>query len=68
MVKIELTDEEIKALDLLMKDAKTPIDLGWVLQNLKIKIGEAWKKEFESKQKELAKQLMEGGKGERKKD
>jgi len=62
MVKVDIDENEIKALDALMKDCKVPVDMGWILQNLKIKIGEAWKKEFETKQKELAKQLMEGGK------
>jgi len=62
MVKIDIDENEIKALDALMKDAKCPVDMGWILQNLKIKIGEAWKKDFEAKQKELAKQLMEGEK------
>jgi hypothetical protein len=67
MVKIDLDENEIKALDALMKDAKCPVDMGWILQNLKIKIGESWKKEFDVKQKELAKQLIEGEKDARRK-
>lgn len=59
MVKVEIEEHEIKALDELMKDAKCPIEMGAILMGLKQKIYESWKKDFESKQKELAHKLVE---------
>jgi len=62
MVKVDIDENEIKALDALMKDAKCPVDMGWILQNLKIKIGKAWKEKFELDQLEMAKKMIEGKK------
>jgi hypothetical protein len=58
MVKIDLDENEIKALDALMKDCKTDIEMGFILYSLKQKIYDAWKKDFESKQKELAEKML----------
>ena len=66
MVKVDLNENEIKALDALMKDCKTDIEMGFILYSLKQKIYEAWKKDFESKQKELAEKLVTEGKEKKK--
>lgn len=58
MVKIDLDENEIKAIDALMKDCKTDIEMGFILYSLKQKIYDAWKKDFESKQKELAEKML----------
>lgn len=58
MVKIDIEEQEIKALDDLMKDAKCPVEMGAILYSLKQKIYDAWKKDFESKQKELAEKML----------
>jgi hypothetical protein len=67
LVKIDIDEDEIKAIDALLKDCKVPPEMGWTLTNLKKKIYESWKKEFDAKQKELAKQLIEGEKDARRK-
>ena len=66
MVLVELNENEIKALDALMKDCKTDIEMGFILYSLKQKIFEAWKKDFELKQKELAEKLVTEGKEKKK--
>jgi len=66
MVKIDIEENEIKALDDLMKDAKCPVEMGAILYHLKTKIYEAWKKDFESKQKELAEKMLTDGKEKKK--
>jgi len=66
MVLVELNENEIKALDALMKDCKTDIEMGFILYSLKQKIYESWKKDFESKQKELAEKLVTEGKEKKK--
>ena len=65
MVKVDIEENEIKALDDLMKDAKCPVEMGAILYGLRKKIYESWKKDFDAKQKELAKQLTEGEKNDR---
>jgi hypothetical protein len=66
MVKIDIDENEIKALDALMKDCKTDIEMGFILYSLKKKIYDAWKLDFESKQKELAEKLVTEGKEKKK--
>jgi len=59
MVSVDIDENEIKALDDLMKDAKCPVEMGAVLYGLKVKIYKAWKTDFDSKQKEVAQKLLE---------
>jgi len=54
MVKVDINQQEIAALQQLMKDAQVPIDMGYILGCLKNKIAEAWQKE----QKARAKQAL----------
>ena len=61
MVTIDIDENEIKALDALMKDCKTDIEMGFILYSLKQKIYEAWKSDFEKKQKELAEKMLAEG-------
>jgi len=58
MVKIDIDENEIVALQALMKDAKVPVDMGYVLGGLKAKIAQAWQKERkDAAKKQLAKEL-----------
>lgn len=66
MVKIDIDENEIKAIDALMKDCKTDIEMGFILYTLKKKIFDAWKIEFESKQKELAEKMLSESKEKKK--
>lgn len=52
MVKINISKEEIVALQQLMKDAQVPIDMGYILGGLKNKIAEAWQKDQKAKAKQ----------------
>jgi hypothetical protein len=66
MVKIDLDENEIKAIDALMKDCKTDIEMGFILYTLKKKIFDAWKEKFESDQQELAQKMLKEKKHEEK--
>ena len=58
MPKVNITKNEIQALDMLMKDAKMPMEMGYTLVEFKKKIIEAFNKEMEQQQKEAAKAVI----------
>ena len=50
-MKIEITNEEIQAIDILSKN-NAPCDVGFIITNLKNKIAMAYNKEQEDKARE----------------
>lgn len=62
MVKIEVDEQEIQALDIVFKEAKVPLEVGAIIINFRNKLLREFKKDFDSKQKEKAKELLDDGK------
>lgn len=58
MARVEVTQEEIKALNDLMEDAKCPIEMGKILFEFREKVVKAFKKEMMQKQEQAAKNIM----------
>lgn len=68
MVLVDIRPEQIKAFDLLLKDAKAPIEIGYLLGTFRIAITEAIAKEAKKKNKETARKILEEDKPKEKKD
>lgn len=68
MVLVDIRPEQIKAFDLLLKDAKAPIEIGYLLGMFRIAITEALGKEAKRKNKENAKKILEEDKPKEKND
>lgn len=56
MVNIELTEQEIQAIEQLINDAQVPVELGFILGKLRRKIAVQYRKE---QQDNLKKQMKE---------
>lgn len=59
MVKVDITAEEAQSYVELMKDAKCPPEMGYLLTSLKFKIFKAFQKDKEDRNKEVAKKMLE---------
>lgn len=60
-VNIEIEQAEAQAFVEVLKDAKMPAEMGYVLTSLKFKIFQAFKKADESVQLETAKKMLTPG-------
>jgi hypothetical protein len=58
MVKVNISNEEIQALDVLIKDAKMPSKMGYVLEVFKQEIVKAFQEEQKAQRKDQAKELV----------
>ena len=68
MVLVEIKPDEIKAFDALMKDAKVPVLMGYLLGQFRIRIHEATAKENKSLQKKAAREILGNEKKPKNKD
>lgn len=59
MVKVEVAEEETKAYIELLKDAKLPADMGYILTTLKIKMIQSFQKDQKDQQDKYVKQLVD---------
>lgn len=59
MVKVDIDPKEAQAYSELMKDAKCPPEMGYLLTSLKFKIFEAFKAAKDKEDREVAKQMLE---------
>lgn len=59
MVKVDIAPEEAQAYAELMKDAKCPPEMGYLLTSLKFKIFEAFKKAKSEEAKKVARDMLE---------
>lgn len=59
MVKVDIAPEEAQAYAELMKDAKCPPEMGYLLTSLKFKIFEAFKKAKSEADKKVARDMLE---------
>lgn len=67
MVNINITNEEITALDAVLKKIKTDVKTGFMLSSLRIKIQQALNRELEQIKKKKAREIL-GIKDEKKKN
>lgn len=66
MVKIEILPQEVNAFDALLKDAKCPPEMGYLLTSLKFKMFKAFEAEKTKEAKEVVKRMLDDEKKEKK--
>lgn len=59
MVKVEITNEEIQAIDILSRNATAPTSIGWIIENFKSKVAKAFGKEQEDAILKRAREIIE---------
>lgn len=63
MVKVEIKKEEIDALDKLLSDAQTPVQMGFYLATFRIRIQQVLQAEREKIMKQQAMEMLKNEKG-----
>jgi hypothetical protein len=58
MVTVEITNEEIQAIDVLSKNTNVPTQVGWIIENFKNKVVQSFKKEQEDAILKRAKEII----------